>query len=278
MGPGTFGRFITDNHSRIDGLVKKYADYRPASVSETRIRKWLTQFQPREWHLAVKLAEKIQYYDNHKIHGLMKSLHNTIKAQIKASRLSFDQALFVPLGPVGESGHSIVSLYRNVNRLKSSQSQFITWHELPSKTHNMDSPIIFFLDDFIGSGTKVADYWKSTLSQLVHESFPLYVAVLAACKEGIKKIKNESPIIPVSAHSIRRSCYLFDSANRNFTSSEKTIIRRHCERIKNLPFGYGDLGLMISFVQGTPNNSIAIIRGSKGQKPWSGLLPGYNDL
>jgi hypothetical protein len=136
----------------------------------------------------------------------------------------------------------------------------------------------FFLDDFIGTGKQVSDFWNEELYQYIPEYIPMYLAVIAACSVGVARIEAETPLKVIAVHTIPNRHYLMHSANSSFSGGEKTTIKNYCEKAGNEPLGFGGLGLLVSFAYGTPNNAVSVIRGSARQKPWSGLLPRWEDL
>jgi hypothetical protein len=116
------------------------------------------------------------------------------------------------------------------------------------------------------------------LSQLVPEYKEIYLAVVAAMPDGARKVESSTPFRVLCVHTISTQYQLMSPTNQAFSDPERTTICRYSKVAGNMPLGYGDLGLLLSFAYGTPNNALSVIRGSKGQKPWRGLLPGWKDL
>jgi hypothetical protein len=271
--------FLSKNGDDIQELVKKFADYEPTrGVSEAHLCQWISQFQAQHRALALRLAQCIPYYGIHQVNGLMPALHGVIQERIEAKAVPIRQVFFVPVGKTAESGEDIIRRYRNVNGLHGWQNQFVKASDLPQKIFESENPLIFFFDDFVGTGGTIIRYWNEVISQLVPEYMDMYLAALAINPDGALEIERGCPMRVLQVHSIHGEHCLFSSQNQHFSDQEKNILRRYSTEIGNLPNGYGDLGLMLSFAYSTPNNSISVIRGSKGQKPWRGLLPSWEDL
>jgi hypothetical protein len=208
----------------------------------------------------------------------MRPLKQTIDQQIASEGANHRSVFYVPLGRAGESGTDILRRFRNVNRLHSLRQQFVTLIELPQVLFGQKEPVVFFLDDFIGTGRQVSDAWTETISQVVPDYIPMYLAVIAACRDGIERVENDTPLRVLSVHTLGPRDQLMESACMSFSSHEKNTLSRYCNVVGNGPLGFGDRGLLVSFAYGTPNNSISLIRGSERQTPWRGLLPSWEDL
>jgi hypothetical protein len=113
---------------------------------------------------------------------------------------------------------------------------------------------------------------------IVPDYIPAYLVLVAAHRTGIQRIESETPLKLFPVHTLGPREQLMESACRHFSAQEKNTIKRYCDESGNEPLGFGDLGLLVSFSYGTPNNSVSVIRGSKRQSPWRGLLPRYEDL
>lgn len=279
MPPNTFETFCEENLADLNALCERFADYEPTQgFAIAHLQAWLRQFSAQHRTLALKLAESVAYYGTNQISALMRPLKAAIDVQVAAQQVNPQSVLYVPLGRAGESGSDIIRRFRNVNRLHGLQQQFATIIELPDRIFTIAQPVIFFLDDFVGTGKQVSDAWTETISQVVPEYIPMYLAVVAGFQDGITRVEAETPFRVISVHTLGTRHQLMESACRNFSSQEKNTLKRYCETAGNQPLGFGDHALLVSFAYGTPNNSISAIRGSEKQTPWRGLLPAWEDL
>ena len=271
--------FWADNDEQLGEVVSRFSDYEPLQgLDRPHLRKWLAIFQPQHRQLALKLAQSISYYSTHKLNGLMPNLHEVILQQRNVEGAAHSDVFYVPFGRTGESGSDIIRRYRNANRLSNWGSQFITSTELPEKLYGLEKPVVFFLDDFVGTGNQVSEAWQETIGQVVPDYIPLYLAVVAAMGEGIARIENETPLKVLCVHTLGPRWQLTESACQSFSSSEKSAIKVYCRKAGNLPLGFQEAALLLSFAYGTPNNTISVIRGSKKQRPCPGLLPRWEDM
>jgi hypothetical protein len=279
MGADQFEQFLSANQAEIDELVWLFSDYEPVhGVDKGHVVAWLAQFNGQHRASALRLAKSIRYFGIDVINNLMPKIHSLIRDQIKQKEADQDSVFYVPFGRTGDSGEDIARRYKTVNQLNKLQSQFISKLEVLERVVNVENPVVFFLDDFVGTGKQVSDYWQEELHQYVPEYIPIYLAVIAARAEGVNRIEAETPLTVLSVHRIGDRHCLLHSANTDLTNSEKRAIHNYCRTAGNQPLGFGDLGLLVSFAYGTPNNTISAIRGSERQRPWRGLLPRWEDL
>jgi phenolic acid decarboxylase len=273
-------QFCADNNDVIVELAELLSDYLPVSggVTQAHIMRWLGQFTHDHMSLALKLAKSILYIGNHSIDNQLQTLGNRIRRHIQRERINLDNVFYVPVGSVGESGLDIAHRYRNVNRMRPRNNQFVHLIELPKRLFEHEEKMVVFLDDFIGTGRQVCEYWHQVASQIVPEYIPICLGVVAAYHDGIRRVENECPFTVVVVHELGYRHRLLDAGNQTFTDAEREVFQRYCEEWGNNPLGFGEVGALVSFFHGTPNNAPSLIRGSKKQRPRRGLLPGWADL
>lgn len=273
-------QFCADNDDAIVELAELLSDYLPISggVNQTHIIKWLGQFKNDHLSLALKMAKSILYIGNHSIDSQLRTLGIRIRRHIQRERINLDNVFYVPVGNVGESGLDIAHRYRNVNRMHQRSNQFVHLVELPDRLFKQDEKMVVFLDDFIGTGKQVCDYWRDVASQIVPEYIPMCLGVVAAYHDGINRVEDDCPFPVLAVLELGYRHRLLDAGNQVFTDAERRIFQEYCDEWGNNPLGFGDVGALVSFFHGTPNNAPSLIRGSKKQRPRRGLLPGWDDL
>jgi hypothetical protein len=273
--------FFEQNGDRIDELVRRLGSYQPQSVDRERLRVWLRQVDSQDYELLLRILEAMDFYDLPRLHNLLRTLHRTIRAQtISDGFTRLENLVFVPMGETAESGQEIIRRYRDVNRIESSNARLAQVIELPKILYEANKAgeklAVVFLDDFIGTGLQVTSYWRQVLSQYIHPTQPMYVGTVAACDVGKEKVEAETPLRVIVVHRVQDR-HLFEPTDR-FTVAEKYRIRSYCDQVGNPPLGIGEIGVLLSFAHGCPNNTLSIIRGSKRQKHWKGILPRFGDL
>lgn len=273
--------FFEQNDDRINEVVRRLGSYQPQTVDRDRLRVWLRQVESQDYDLLLRILETLDFYDLPRLQILLRTLHKTIRTQtISDGFRRMENLVFAPMGETAESGQEIIKRYRDVNRIGSTKAKLAQVVELQQILYEANKAgeklAVVFLDDFIGTGKQVTDYWKQVLSQYIRPTQPMYVGTVVACDIGKEKVEAETPLRVMVVHRIQNR-HLFEPTDR-FTQEEKNRIRGYCERVGNPPLGIGDLGVMVSFAHGCPNNTLSIIRGSKRQKHWKGILPRFGDL
>lgn len=275
--PNPLQAFCDANDGRIDEIVQVFGTYQPQDVSRPKILRWLNQFDTAHYDLALRLLESVEFYDFSRIHHLLRKLHPEVVAQFKRDGFSWNNVYFVPLGEPGESSHEMVRRYRDVNRLSPDRLKLVP--DLQSLIYEAAQKRVrlafVFVEDFIGSGKQMTKYWNG-LKQIVSISPQpaMYVACCAACDHGIQELRN-TPFQVLAVHYVPDRLYL--THTRKFIEGEKQIIRQYCNQAGNKPADVY-LELMLAFAHGAPNNTVSVLRGTKGQRPWRGILPRYSDL
>ena len=273
--------FFEQHNDRIDEVVRKFGSYQPQNVDRERLRVWLRQVDPQDYDLLLRVLENIEFYDLPRLQNLLQTLHKALRVQTTTDGFrKLENLVFAPMGETAESGQEIIRRYRDINRLGNSNARLVQVIELPKILYEAkkagEKLAVVFLDDFIGTGKQVSDYWKDEVSQLIHPTQPMYLGTVVACDAGQERVERDTPFKVVVVHRVQDR-HLFEPTNR-FTIAEKFRIREYCDRVGNPPLGIGELGVMVAFGHGCPNNTLSIVRGSKRQTHWHGILPRFGDL
>jgi len=259
----TINQFLIENNIRVSNLEKKFAGHL-TTVDAVTIGAWLARFREEHWELGLRLLEKVDYYNQHRILINSRPLHHQALNVLGVS----DRPLYVAaLTTGGKSGDEILYKYRLANNLKANQ--LITLADLPNFTEEPSATFIF-VDDLIGSGDQVLDVWKNIVG-LLNPSHRVVLAVHLAFKEGIDKIENEQGPPVVCNTILTKQDMIFSESNPYFTSADKEALLRYCTRAKEWPRGYGCVELAVVFYYRTPDNSISILRCNNSR--WRGLFP-----
>jgi len=282
MAADPLSDFVMNNGHRLDQISKRLGSYQPQAVDREVMRAWLRQFDPADFDLVLRVLETVQFYGIARLQQMMFELHRAIKVRLAIDGYrGNDNLIYLPLGETAASGQQIISMFRNINKIWRTTASLAQSVELPDLLYEAEKDnrtlVLVFLDDFIGTGATVCDFWAEILQQLgVRRSQPLYIATAVACEIGMERIQNETPFQIIPLHIVQPRHLLLDSDQ--FTAEEKARVVNYCAAVGNPPLGIGGLGALVAFAHGAPNNTLAILRGSKRQGNWVGILPRYEDL
>lgn len=150
-------------------------------------------------------------------------------------------------------------------------------HPGPSKIRDAKIRRFILVTDFIGSGERVSDYlsaawrvksvksWHSTRSR---KGMAFEIAAFSATEAG-KKLVERHPCAPLL--SLVTLCPTIDSEFSDAVASEiKAVCFNYCPTTKDEPLGHGNVGALIAFAHGAPNNMPAIFH--RKSRKWSPLF------
>jgi hypothetical protein len=273
-----FDAFCASHMDDLVELTQSFADYQVVGgVTQAHVRRWLQQFNAQHRELALRFAGSILYYSTHAVNGMLRELKELIDQQIEVEQANRSSVFYLPGGRTAESGPSILHRFRNMNRMQRSE-HFVELNQVEQRIFGIRNPMFVFLDDFVGTGRQITNYWRDVISQIIPEYFPMVLAVIAAFREGINRIENETPFTVIAVNELSTRHQLHGNANESFSRAQKLTLGRYCDDWGNNPLGHGDIAALVSFSHGTPNNAPSIIRGSERQEPRHGILPGWEDM
>jgi len=162
-------------------------------------------------------------------------------------------------------------------------SEVASWAD----SHLAADPIIVVVDDFSGTGTTlmkgIARLWRDRhelMNRLAGEG-RIICGVISAFTEAVTKIRGAFPSVEMlvmrpfgdEVRALERDAQIFaDDAELRFAKDMVLQIGR--QLTPQTPLGYGDMGALVAFHNGIPNNALPIFwsSGSVNQRPWAPLL------
>ena len=133
------------------------------------VYRWLDNFQDDEQEMAVSVLEKLEYYREEDLLGMLLSKLNTIFNDLWGEIQKSFRVLFMPLGKPGKSGHVIMYLVKNLFKNQTPKNiKGIMYYNHPKDIDVQsltDEDVIIFLDDIIGSGDSFATDCKLTFEK-----------------------------------------------------------------------------------------------------------------
>ena len=215
--------------------------------------------------VALKLLRHVEFYKQPRVIEELRVLHQTLQ-QINNSQREMK---FCALGAqAAKSGESLLYKYKVANRL--SEDVFLHKTDLPEFIDRKDLMLVF-IDDLIGTGDEAIEAWED-VQGVINEENPVYLAVLCATEEGIRRVDDETRgrVSVVSNTSLLDDRKMFSDFNFAFTPQEKAILRTYCQKAGSEPEGYGGCQLAVIFYYRAPDNCISILRSNN---EWKGLFP-----
>ncbi len=264
------------NAQRIRTWVNEYGNYRH-TVSEHRIHDWIGQFAPNHRDLSARVLDCIDIITHDQIAAAYRSILRGLDGWDRDEGERKGKWRFVAYSAsAGESGDSMLRQFRIANNLAGNvyKDLFICRSELLGEELGPDDSVVF-IDDFVGSGDQVCESWGDVFGELVADIGRVYLVVVAARQQAMRRIETETDLELVSQIHLTKSDNVFDSACRHFNTDEKNALLGYCQKAdRNKPKGHGDCGLLLVFAHTCPNNSIPILH--KKKRNWEPLFRRYD--
>lgn len=295
-------------------IYKKYIrqGWYDNSISFTDIECWVDNFEKDQEQMmcdplvcADLLLNALIFYQSKHIPAIIKSIKNRIKARLNQEKqksgrrlseneleqawLQYKKECFICSAShpedAGTSAHQATRDWRNTTGMETG-----TVVQLRKAILEDGKKHIIFVDDFIGTGSKMKKfltcdlfpdantYGFQKITDLLSEfssDVDFNIAVYAICKQGFQNINGEYNQISLYYGDYYDEQYDLQSSNcifyDLFEAERNTLIQYISKKQKELngdnPYA---LNLSIGFTHGCPNNTLALYY--KTNETWVGLL------
>lgn len=250
------------------------------------VYRWLNNFQDDEQEMAVSVLEKLEYYREEDLLGILYSKLDTIFKDVWREFQKPFRVLFMPLGKPGKSGHVVQYLVKNLFKNNTPvHVKGIVYNNHPKDIDIKsltDEDVIIFLDDIIGSGDSFATACKLTfekekknrdieyinnkwtIGNVVKADAPYKIVILSCIlmDKGKAKIENDFPYVKLYGE-VR--VHAFSKNQSPFGGYYKMKqIREFCYKYgrqisRGRELGYSNSQALVLFAYAVPNNTLPII-------------------
>lgn len=260
------------SQEEIDGWYDRFRSYRQPP-SRDDISAWLRQFEAQHLPTAKKVLDNVILIADADIQGSFRAALDAIPGW---SRIVADRAgkwAFLGLGGQGESGATMLHMFREANELEadSHQSLFVTLSDLPGMQLTAADTVIF-VDDFAGTGDQFADRW-ARFQELIASEARIFLFLAAVTSRAVAKLDAIEDLQIRAGRRLEPSDNVFSEACTVFSQGEKDIVLHYCEVVSpQCPKGWGNCGLILVISRKTPDNSIPILHVDVGGR-WKAIFP-----
>ena len=192
--------------------------------------------------------------------------------------------IFSYIGQVAENGSMLTYMFRQVNHLKTNQFATPPTFLSPLCEPRLTNCNLIFIDDFVGTGKTVTDFWNTCVS-LIKKKLPnvkIYLLALVATDEAIDVIRQHTGITLICPQILGSDYKVFDdnsSIFRNMSKRQtaKNMCQYYGEQLvgnRENALGYKGSQLLIGFHHNTPNNTLPVIWADTkiGERQWQPLF------
>ena len=180
------------------------------------------------------------------------------------------------------------TLTRELNsRLRPGKRGRLQSMETWLRTHRRKDALLLVVDDFAATGSSLVkgfsdaqDRYGAQLAPFLEQGRVLCY-ILYAFQEALDRIRGAFPDLEVNCmkcfgdevRALSPEAGIFeDDAELQFV--REMVLQLGRELVRQLPLGFGDMGLLVSFYNTIPNNTLPIFwsNGSVAEKPWKALF------
>jgi hypothetical protein len=269
--PKPRGSAIDD--ARIASWLERFKFYRHPP-DRTDIHKWLNRFKGADKDLAARMLDVVEIKSEMEIQSGYSAALASLAGWHPDSAKRIGRWLFVGFGGAGESGQSMLRVFREATRMNPERFKdlFCSASDLASKALTAQDTVVF-VDDFSGTGQQVTKVWP-VLAELIASEAKCHLLLTAATEAAIDEIASKTELIMHASCVLSKTDNLFNAECTHFSKDEKKLVEKYGKIAdRNHPRGWGKCGILFVLSHKTPNNTIPILHVNN--RKWVGLFPRY---
>jgi hypothetical protein len=258
----------------------RFHDYEPQPVTFSRVTKWLSQFAESDHKYFLTLLRHVNYFSaSHTVHTL-KELNRRLLKDLASDGIPPQKVIYVQVDEAGSSSHWTLATLRNSERLENLGCTFLDSKNvrgLNESTDKLEEGAIIYVDDFAGTGNQFCRS-RDFVAQHVVGNFVEFFLLPCICEEAVNQLV-ERGVEPRAFCVHKRQDRLLHPEGNLCSEQVKSRLVELSSRIDpKFALGYRNLGSMVVFSRNCPNSAPVLLRGSRNQSPFVGILPRTTDL
>lgn len=259
-------RIALEHGEDATAIAERFGDHE--GMSDARVLTWLAQFEDSHIPLALRILQRMKYYNTLNLKTLSRQLVHALLEDLPAEE--YPTIALVPVGAAG-SGAAIVARWAR-EAVRGTRIRLVQMLDL-ARAKKGDFNAIAFLDDFSGTGDTITDWWQGVEPLVLPLDARVVVSLIVLNYRARASLESFATRV-IHVEELDEAADIFDVACAEFDDTEKGLLLEYSKKTgcdKKYLRGYGDCGLTISFRHGCPNNSIPALWYSN-QKGWKGLF------
>jgi hypothetical protein len=258
----------------------KFRGYRQKIVTPLIVLEWLRQFDRSDRKLLRKLVRKLVYIKEKHLIELLLQAHRKLLDFLREAEFSREQVIFLSFDEAGSSSATVLNLLRDAAHLEAQNCEILDARDLSklgTLTYKLGEGVLVYVDDFVGSGNQVSKNINFVRPNL-QGNFVEVVLSVCVCEEAIEALTALDVRVESGMEHLKAGRPLY-ADSRVFTPSDKERLVALCKLVAPpVGLGFRRMATMVVLYRNTPNNCPTVFRGSKGQRPYFGILPRTTDL
>lgn len=258
----------------------RFHDYEPQPISFTTVNAWLNQFPEADQKHLFTLMRHVTYISTNHTRRALCDLNRQLLRQLALDGIPATKVIYVQVDDAGSSSHWMLALLRNAERLENLGCTFLDSKNvrgLNEATDRIEEGAIVYVDDFAGTGNQFCRS-RDFVAEHIVGNFVEFFLLPCICEEAVQQL-NTRGVEPKALYiHEKRNRLLHPDADLCPTHVKRRLVELSGEINPRYPLGYQNLGSMVVFSRNCPNSVPLLLRGSKNQYPFVGLLPRTTDL
>lgn len=249
---------------KLDKVKEIHSSWK-SSIPFEDVVKWILQFDSEDYDLAIRIIEHINFLNFGDIKNALSIAYSKLirKSIEKGTRITHKNTLFAGLGDNGKSGSMISYHFRVINEL--SEENF---NENDDLIETGDIENIVLIDDILSTGFQAT----KEIIKLTEKVTPfgvknIFLLTVCGMKNGILKVEEETKAYTFSAieYSTKDTAIDLDGKfYQGLNYEERERLKSRIEYYGKIayqkqPFGFGQIGGLITFDFNTPNTTLPLI-------------------
>jgi hypothetical protein len=258
-------------------------------VSPYHILQWLANFKENEVGLAIGLLKNLTVFTSGEIEEVYhQGLYDILRAVPQDEKVAV-----LPIGAYGKSGTMMTYLLKKTDAYKSNARRITLCPTSEAlKELRGDHSCLVLLDDFVGTGKSVGDYFKSDIEPYAKQFKQIRFLGVAGMQVGKRNITQLFTQLHIPEEHIYTRAFSADASYfgyRNHIAYRELAFDYGCKLTKLVglksgghkyvnALGFGNSQALVSFFYGSPNNTLPIFwQGDFGKTKWFPLIPRFSN-
>jgi hypothetical protein len=261
-------------------VARRFPGYRPQPVTTASVMRWLNPYSSTDQGALLRLLGSLIYLTEDETRQIMIDRNGALLRRLNGSGIKPSEVVYVQVHDAGSSSPLMLNILKEFSALQRLGCKLLDSKDATGFARafrGIEEGVVVYVDDFAGSGNQLCTV-RDLLAQLIPPTFAEFVIMPAMCEEAYGKFVTRG-IEPYTRFLHSRSERPLDDTSALLPIDVRANLRRLCANVvPPVGLGYESIASHIVFWRNAPNTIPAVLRGSRGQRPYPGLFPRTDDL
>ncbi len=261
--------------------ARRLRSYKPKKVTLWTLVRWARQF-PKDCRAdLIRLVANLRFLSEEETIAHLVDLNRMVLCALEKDGIDIRNVIYVSTDTAGSSSSVMLNLLRDHANLEQRRAKFLHSGEglkIQQCTRKLERGAIVYVDDFAGTGKQFIRS-RRHVAEYVVGAFSEFFLLPCICEEAQSRVE--------AAGIKSLSGFVHKKSERPFLGDCDFLEPGQRERLLKLSYkhwneraalGFCRLATNVVFYRTTPNTTPLIFRGNRGQDPFRGVIPRYDDL